>query len=174
VNVVTLNTPFPSLILIALGQFPGTGWGQAQLLPRVYVITPVDGIYDFDMVARKPIQHDLALSFRTAVSVWPDFSDNMKGIRVHSRSNAMVTMITPADVVGFDQNNSINFKLWIGKKLVPNGEVPPTSGEFVLEKNIPTPHRIFLPDSFGDEMFNPERINIYVDIDMIITAVGRG
>jgi len=174
VNLITLNTPITSVVMVALGQFPGTGWGEAQLLPRVYVVAPVDGIYDFDLVARKPLQHDLAISFRTAVSVWPDVPDNMKGVRVHSRSNAVVKSSTPADVVGFDQTNAVDFKKWIGKKLILNGEIPPTTGEFLLEKDIPSPHRVFKPDSIGDEMFNPERIDIYVDKDMIITAVGRG
>ena len=100
----------------------------------------------------------------------------MRAVRVHSVSNS-ITKELNNKVIG-DASTSpptIDYASWIGKKLIRQGESPPADGQaFILEKDIPEPHRIVGPGSVGDEMFVEGRLDIYVDDKGIITAVGLG
>ncbi|HYD68422.1 hypothetical protein [Azospirillum sp.] len=94
VRLVLISTPVPSLIIVALGQFPSSGWTDAWLVPEVNVAPPADGIYNLTLVAgKKPGPDTLALTYRIAVSQWPAFPSELKGIRVKSANNEVVEML---------------------------------------------------------------------------------
>jgi hypothetical protein len=176
VELVRLSTPIPGAFLVAVGVFPSSGWGTAELMPRKYIKGPEDGIYDFDLLAIKPDRQDLALTYRTASSIWTEIPADLRAVRVHSVSNS-ITKELNNKVIG-DASTSpptIDYASWIGKKLIRQGESPPADDQaFILEKDIPEPHRIVGPGSVGDEMFVEGRLDIYVDDKGIITAVGLG
>src|SRR5262249_18174594 len=123
VELVRISTMLPGALTVAVGQFPGSGWGKADLLPRVYLVPPADGIYDFDLVATKPLRADRALSVRTAVSVWPEVPQTLKGVRVHAKGSAMTAMLKTD--VSFRGAGDLDFKSWIGRRLIRDGEPTP-------------------------------------------------
>lgn len=44
----------PNLVVKATGQVPTGGWTQIQLLRREYVVEPADGIWEYDLLAKRP------------------------------------------------------------------------------------------------------------------------
>jgi hypothetical protein len=65
-------------------------------------------------------------------------------------------------------------KQWIGRKLVLQGQTPPKTGLFVLEKDILSPHAIYKLGEAGDTVFMSNRIDIVVDDKMIIVRAWTG
>ncbi len=63
---------------------------------------------------------------------------------------------------------------WIGRRLVPLGAEASAGSDDILERDLPAPYRVFTPGSAGDMMFNPDRLNVVVDANGIITQVYRG
>jgi uncharacterized membrane protein len=63
---------------------------------------------------------------------------------------------------------------WIGRKLVRQGQEAGARPDDILERNLPQPYRIFGPDTMGDMMFNPDRLNVVVDSKDVITRVYWG
>ena len=54
VELALLKSKPPKLSIKADGEVPTGGWSAGELVPRVYVQPPPDGIYDFDFVAEPP------------------------------------------------------------------------------------------------------------------------
>ena len=44
----------PNLIVGAVGEVPTGGWTETQLLRRVYVTDPRDGIWEYDLLSKPP------------------------------------------------------------------------------------------------------------------------
>jgi uncharacterized membrane protein len=63
---------------------------------------------------------------------------------------------------------------WIGRKLIRQGQEASAGPNDILERNLPQPYRIFEPNSMGDMMFNPDRLNVVVDSKNVITRVYWG
>jgi uncharacterized membrane protein len=63
---------------------------------------------------------------------------------------------------------------WVGRKLVRQGQEASAGPDDILERNLPQPYRIFEPNSMGDMMFNPDRLNVVVDAKNVITRVYWG
>jgi hypothetical protein len=174
-EVIRLNTGIPSGLILAVGEFPTGGWSSPRLLPVHYIVDPSDGIYDFDLVATPPEGLvNTVLTRLTAVSYWPVLPPNAKGVRIRSSSSPIVAMFAGGQAMGIAGKPEPDYRSWIGKRLVRSGEQ--SGGPDVLrEEDIPDPHRIFTPTSTkGDMMYNPQRINLWIDDKMIVTAVSRG
>jgi hypothetical protein len=81
-------------LITALGKVPTTGWTQARLDPYIYIQPPPDGIWDFVFVAKPPsgIAADVVLPI-AATYLWKIGSFHLKGVRVHSATNAIEELI---------------------------------------------------------------------------------
>jgi hypothetical protein len=173
-NLIRLATTPPGALLVAVGHFKSDGGGEAALVPHRYIVPPADGIYDFDLIAKKPSHDDeSAQNLKYAFLFWPTVLP--KGARIRAEDHAVVTLLEDASTT-LAPSKDQDFQSWIGKKLVRSGAQPPADPrEFLLEEDIPNPYRIFTPSSCGDTAFNkPNRINVYIDADLIVTAVGSG
>ncbi len=79
------------LLLDVSGMVPTSGWSQARLAPRFGTREPVDGLWEFDFVARAPsgLVVDVAQWMGATVTVGrPDWC---RGVRVYAATNAETT-----------------------------------------------------------------------------------
>lgn len=93
---ILLSCP-PQLHIWAKGEAASNGWTNPQLVPFIYIEPPADGIYDFEFVADPPQGPDNpVITPIEATYIWPDFPDWLKGVRVHSATNAIVARLEGA------------------------------------------------------------------------------
>ena len=88
VAVSYIKTNPPQLQIEADGKTGSAGWSEPELVARVYVVPPADGIYDYDFVAKPP--PGVAAQVMTPISVKAirnDVPKGMKGVRVHAQAN---------------------------------------------------------------------------------------
>jgi hypothetical protein len=74
----------PNLVITAYGKVPTGGWKQVQLLRRIYVNPPSDGIWEYDMLALPP--SGPATQVETLVRAknqWKAYDQTIKGVRVY-------------------------------------------------------------------------------------------
>ena len=74
----------PNLVVTAIGQVPSGGWKQVQLIRRIYVKPPADGIWEYDLLAQKP--SGVATTVMTPVgakNTWKAYDTSIKGVRVY-------------------------------------------------------------------------------------------
>ena len=78
----------------ATGFNKSEGWSKPVLELRDYDFPPVDGIYDFDFMARAP-KNLIAekLEKLLATYIWTDFPENLRGVRVHAGENSILKML---------------------------------------------------------------------------------
>lgn len=89
VSYSVIKTLPPKLQVSAIGFCRTTGWSNPRLVPRVYVVPPADGIWEFDFRADPPVGIVLNLLTPIAASViYEGDFQNWKGIRVISESNS--------------------------------------------------------------------------------------
>ncbi|MDN2717877.1 MULTISPECIES: hypothetical protein [unclassified Janthinobacterium] len=86
----------PHLHVSAIGEVSSGGWQAVPLAPRVYLKPPQDGIQDLDFEATPPRGSEPVIQVilpivAGAVLALPDW---LKGVRVHARTNAVVTLLT--------------------------------------------------------------------------------
>lgn len=80
----------PALLLRATGVVSTGGWSNPRLVPRVYVVPPSDGIWDFDFIATAPTpgtittQGFVAHTAEEQVFPAPKW---IRGVRVHASTN---------------------------------------------------------------------------------------
>ena len=76
------------------------GWSNPGLYPRFYIDFPQDGILDLDFMAMPPdgiaIQPILPI---VAQIVWPNPPDYVKGVRIHSASNHLESLVSDASTL---------------------------------------------------------------------------
>jgi hypothetical protein len=85
----------PMLEIDCQGVVTTTGWTNGQLAPYYYIMPPQDGIYEFDFVADPP--KEMALQVLTPISarfVWPSFPEDLKGVRIYSKTNDIVAKLS--------------------------------------------------------------------------------
>lgn len=74
----------PNLLITATGEVPTAGWKKIQLLRRVYITPPADGIWEYDLVGLPPTGP--AAQVVTKVrgrDQWKDYDQKTKGVRVY-------------------------------------------------------------------------------------------
>ncbi len=184
-KVDILKSNPPMLNLIALGSVTTGGWSDAALLPTHYVVPPSDGIYDFVFVATPPT--GMAPQVMTKIAaheLFDAFPKDLKGVRIRAATNSLTITISEGEsgtpkAVGTVSDSPADQEAdpseWVGKKLVRLGESNTGSEDAVYEAHLSQPYRIFTPEaSLADSMYNPNRLNIFLDEDGIITAISWG
>lgn len=74
----------PNLLITAYGKVPTGGWKQVQLLRRVYVKPPSDGIWEYDLLAKRPTGPVIQVeTLVKASNRWKAFDKSIKGVRVY-------------------------------------------------------------------------------------------
>jgi hypothetical protein len=84
----------PQLVLHAIGKVNSSGWSGPNLVPRVYVIQPTDGIQDFDFYAKPPAGKVLWVVTPVAAETTIVLERWISGIRVHSATNSLTTNLS--------------------------------------------------------------------------------
>jgi hypothetical protein len=93
VEIIRLNTPKTSYVIIALGIFTGINWKAPRLIRTINVIEPVDGIYEADLIADDgDASPDNEVSYKTAVMMWVEVPEDFRGLRVHGLSQYVEVM----------------------------------------------------------------------------------
>lgn len=88
------------LTILASGTVTTSGWSNAELQPFSYIQPPQDGIYDYSFVATPP--DGIVLQVLTPISVSYDIQripDDMKGVRIHTKTNQMSALLSDSDVL---------------------------------------------------------------------------
>ena len=82
------KTP-PTLVIKANGTVNSSGWLNAKLNPFIYVVPPIDGIYEFDFVANKPtgIVLEVITAIHSKPFFWDNFPSDLKGIKVYAETD---------------------------------------------------------------------------------------
>lgn len=95
VNIALLKSNPPQLVITSSGFVSTSGWSNGRLEPQFYIKFPQDGIQDFDFVADPP--EGMALMVISGITAkpleWDNPPENLKGVRVHSQSNAIEAKI---------------------------------------------------------------------------------
>lgn len=74
----------PSLVVTAYGEVPTAGWKQVQLLRRIYVKPPSNGIWEYDLLAQRPGgMAAQVISYVKATNTWSEYDESIQGIRVY-------------------------------------------------------------------------------------------
>ncbi|MEH0157364.1 hypothetical protein V6R21_24845 [Limibacter armeniacum] len=95
------------LLIKAKGTVPTDGWTNGILVPFVYVVPPIDGIYEFDFVADPPTGISTqAISKIDAEFVWEDFPVDLRGIKIYASENSVVTMIDAETKNNLDESST--------------------------------------------------------------------
>ena len=95
VDLSLLKSNPPTLVISSGGFVSTSGWTNGRLEPRFYIDFPADGIQDFDFVADPPLGMALqVISPIVATPVeWSDPPAALKGVRVHSQTNSVESML---------------------------------------------------------------------------------
>lgn len=165
VETVLQKSQPPILIIRADGKVPTGGWSQAELVPRVYVVPPADGIWDFDFVALPPAPGTIvtqAFDDVCATYAWNDPPAYLRGVRVHARTNVQESVFSetapvpdgpaPIDHSKLRLSIKVPDTIWINKEPI----VPP---------NLPVPVKVDLALSNGSgetqSLFAPTPCDIF-------------
>src|SRR5689334_11380712 len=76
----------PNLVVTVEGTVPTGGWTEVQLVRRIYETEPVDGIWEYDLLAKPPSgPATQALTKVKASDTWEkiDPQKKLKGLRVY-------------------------------------------------------------------------------------------
>jgi hypothetical protein len=91
----------PQLGVTASGTVSSSGWSDANLIPRVYVAQPEDGIQEFDFVASAPTGTVLWVISPLSSDCTIQLESWMVGIRVHSATGSITALLSdPSCAVG--------------------------------------------------------------------------
>lgn len=113
VEMRVLNSTPKTLAVFAVASVTSSGWCCPRLVPWVYVAPPVDGVYDFDLVATPP--SGIALDVITPIAIADTFAappSGFKGVRIHASANAVEALIAGTNAVDFSDAGSK--PLWDG------------------------------------------------------------
>ncbi|MCK9689388.1 hypothetical protein [Scleromatobacter humisilvae] len=87
------------LLLDVTGMVPTSGWSQARLVPRFGAREPVDGLWEFDFVARAPSGLVVDVPQWTGATLTVGRPDWCRGVRVYAATNAETTATFAAAVL---------------------------------------------------------------------------
>jgi hypothetical protein len=88
VSVSYIKRNPPQLQIGADGKTGSSGWSEPELVQRVYIVPPADGIYDYDFVAKPPPEASTQILTQiSATAIRRDIPNGMKGVRVHAKTN---------------------------------------------------------------------------------------
>ena len=94
----------PALVVYVRGHVTSHGWSHPQLLPWSYISPPVDGIYDFDLVATPPGGlNPPALELIEAAGAFSNPPEILHGIRIHASNNFKEGLMTEGSLVNMPE-----------------------------------------------------------------------
>jgi len=103
VKLITLESFPPKLWVSAIGIAPTSGWRNTGLLiPFVYFVPPLDGIYEFDFLADSPFSDGNLLQIETEVRasfVFDPIPVGLNGVKVYSESG-FISCLIDKDLTG--------------------------------------------------------------------------
>jgi hypothetical protein len=84
-----------SLKITVSGEATTPSWEDPHLSACIYTTKPKDGIYSFDLVAKRPtgIVPQYVAPISAKVFVWHNFPSDLKGIRVIAKSNSVEKLL---------------------------------------------------------------------------------
>jgi hypothetical protein len=83
VTATRLNTNPPALVVSVIGTTPTAGWTCIQLFRRSHNKLPVDGIWEYDLLAKRPTgMVATQLVDVQAEDIWQSYDSTIKGVRV--------------------------------------------------------------------------------------------
>lgn len=80
------------LIIAATAEFPTLGWSEFQLSPYYYIVPPDDGIYDYDLLAKRPTVN-VGQQVENLTTTASRSLEGVKGIRIHAAQNELVVRL---------------------------------------------------------------------------------
>jgi hypothetical protein len=85
----------PNLIVTAEGTVPTGGWTEVQLVRRIYLKEPADGIWEYDLLAKPPSGlASQALTPVKASDTWEMVdAKKLKGLRVYGLEKGIKTVM---------------------------------------------------------------------------------
>lgn len=89
----------PQLYVSAAGEVSSSGWKSAELAPRLYLTPPADGVQDIDFLATRPSNINLPMLLPITGDISLTLVEWLKGVRVHSSTNTVTTLLTDLDSV---------------------------------------------------------------------------
>ena len=84
----------PQLSVTAAGTVNSSGWNDGELIARVYVTPPQDGIQEFDFVAKIPDGVVLWVMSPISGDATIKMEPWMEGVRVYSATNFVATLLS--------------------------------------------------------------------------------
>jgi hypothetical protein len=96
-EVSLLKTNPPSLHIVAKGKNGNSNTTNIRLEPRVYIVPPPDGIWEFDFVGDRPQVVDGVITPVSAEYNWKHFPESVKGIKVYASINSKVALLSKKD-----------------------------------------------------------------------------
>ena len=79
----------PQLLIKAEGHAATPNWSMPELVARVYIQPPPDGIWDYDFVAKAPTGTTIQVLTPISAELTLDqIPSGMKGVRIHGKSNS--------------------------------------------------------------------------------------
>jgi hypothetical protein len=99
VTATLSKTNPPSLLIDANGHTNTGGYTNIRLEPIVYKKAPANGIWEFNMVADAPtgIVNNMVTQVAAEYN-WKEYPPTVKGIKVYSASNNIITMLDNAKI----------------------------------------------------------------------------
>lgn len=80
----------PGLLVFATAHVTQVGWSNVQLVPRMYITPPADGVWDMDLMGQFP-EKTITLYLPREIDAEPLHVPNVpkwvKGVRVHASTN---------------------------------------------------------------------------------------
>ncbi len=181
VQPLGINPTAGTYNIIAKGRANNRGWKAARLVALTPQEPGMDQSYDLEFVAIPPIGPILlpaTMTLEASHLISGQASANTKQVRVHAASNSLSAELgqsATAPSAGGRLGPCSADPAWVGKKLIRAGQ--PSSGNpanEVKEADIAGSKRIIGPGTFVTMDFRPERANVYVDKNDMITRVTCG
>lgn len=95
-EIFIIKTFPPTLSIIACGMTATSGWSDFSLSQYHYLVPPADGIYEFDFFGLPPGPSSIVMDVLTpcfANYLWDDFPFQLKGVRIHTKSNSVEILL---------------------------------------------------------------------------------
>ncbi|MGE0606822.1 MAG: hypothetical protein AB7O62_06820 [Pirellulales bacterium] len=92
-----IPTDPPEVRFVVTGEVDSTGWTEAQLVRRIYVSPPAEGIWEYDLLAKPPASPSPPTrAIVTVEESWKSLDTaKVKGIRVYGTGDDVQEILLP-------------------------------------------------------------------------------
>ncbi len=99
VHAAISKTMPPQLSVAAVGEVSSGGWKSPEIVPRIYIRPPADGVQEFDFFATPPAGMAIQVILPISASVEVERLEWITGVRVYSANNSVESSITDASLL---------------------------------------------------------------------------